>query len=91
MNFISVINIVLPLVPSHSIYDFPPSPEKGTFLDYLCRRKTSPAIMELDPEDVFRDEDDDPESEFYHVRSVSLFVYFLFIFDSCEIELLLEI
>ncbi|KAI5648417.1 hypothetical protein M9H77_34422 [Catharanthus roseus] len=35
--------------------------------------------MELDPEDVFRDEDDDPESEFYHERDATkeLLVYLI--------------
>lgn len=46
--------------------------------------------MDLDPEDIFRDEDDDPESEFYNVYfslslspSFFLLEFFIYLFFFC--------
>lgn len=35
--------------------------------------------MELDPDDIFRDEDDDPENEFYQVRMRLFSQFILFV------------
>ena len=36
--------------------------------------------MELDPDDIFKDDEDDPDSEFYQVSSLFL-VSFIYLFD----------
>jgi hypothetical protein len=46
--------------------------------------------MELDPDDIFKDDEDDPDSEFYQVRSLLLVTFTYLFFPKNETLILLN-